>query len=142
MSTVEELRDWMNHSGFGHLAIMGTGKNIFLLDIDLAYDGSLFRVGCSERGQLTETWLQTEDEDEACAIYKDRILGIEWFCASFSENKKAEDAEELLSANGIPARRNDVPPDYHGNGQSFRLFCSGSHLLKARTLLLQARLTY
>jgi hypothetical protein len=133
--TVEQLRAWLIDNGFSDLPLMGNGKNIFLLDIDLLFEDNTFIVGYSERGKWTEIVTQTSSEAEACTSYLGLMLKNSWFLARFASEQDAEAAAVSLESNGIRSHRNDIPPDHTTDGKYRRLFCMGSDLVKAKTIL-------
>lgn len=132
--TIEELGELLVAEGYCHLIARSPGR-LSLLDFDLERSAAKFIVCDRERGEIVQIWLETEDEAEACELYRGELAKRFLFLVGTSCAEAIAGWQAALISAEIEVRRNDIPGYGPGSEPKHRLFVRGEHLGHAQSVL-------
>jgi hypothetical protein len=133
--TFNELYQYLLSHGYGEIVTRPSPERISLLDHNLERIDRCFQIVDRERADISQIWLMTQNEDEACATYLTGLEGRFLHLVAFDVEAMMQDCQAKLTLNAIPHYRNDVP-GFSGPGTTrFRIFVKGRDLKRSRALL-------
>jgi hypothetical protein len=133
--TFDELYQYLLSHGYGELVTCPSPDRISLLDHNLERTDEGFQIVDRERADISQIWLTTQNEDEACAAYLTGLEGRFLHLVAFDVEATVLDCQSKLTLNAISHYRNDVP-GFSGPGTTrFRIFVKGRDLKRSLELI-------
>jgi hypothetical protein len=137
MMTLDQLEQQLLTEGY---VISERGPRLLSVgDVRLDANHGSFVVGLTERGEMLQTYISTDDEDAACRCLHEQVAGRSWHLATFEDRARVEALGNALVAAGILVIRNDIAAFNGPNTPRYRIFVPGPALQQARRIALDAR---
>lgn len=130
MENVEQLRLYLRDNGYSPFITSDEANRVAVLDWIIERTAKGWRVGFSERGQLTKIVIDTENESDAAQTFLRTVSAEIYHLKSFKDADKVSALEAALQDANVPYRRNDVPYD-----KQLRVFVSGPDLRRAQDVV-------
>ncbi len=134
----DQLLERLEAEGYGHLLAEKGTKNVSIYDLRLEHSGHReqpWRVCDTERGHVLKTYLSTDDEAEACALWYAKVSNMYLLLRTWPSVTQAERAAAELTKAGIRTSRNDLPDDPYFKGMRYRNFVAGRDLHRGAEIL-------
>lgn len=133
--TLDELYSALCEAELGDIVTRHPNR-LSIQDYCIERDGSVLRVGQTERNWFCSVDLQTQDEAEACRFFLTGALEYAWHLTRSPDEALIEKQQGVLMEAGIAVERNDLPAYVAPGGVPyFRIFVAGKNFKKARQLL-------
>ena len=133
--TLDELYAALYEAEIGDNVTRQPNK-LSIQDYCIEREGSVFRVGQTERNWFCHIDLQTQDEADACRFFLAGALDYAWYLTRSPDAALIERQEVKLTEAGIAVERNDLPAYVAPGGvPHYRIFVAGKDFKKARRLL-------
>jgi hypothetical protein len=133
--TLDELYSALCEAELGDKVTRQPNK-LSMQDYCIERDGSVLRVGQTERNWFCSIDLETQDEAEACHFFLAGALDYVWHLTRSPDVALIERQQAILTEAGIAVERNDLPAYVAPGGIShYRIFVAGKNIRRARQLL-------
>jgi hypothetical protein len=130
MENIEQLRQYLRGNGYSPFLTNEEANRVAVLDWVIERSATGWRVGFFERGQLTQTVIDTADEGDAVQSFLRTVSAEIYHLKTFKDDDKVSALEAALQAAKVPYQRNDVPYE-----KVLRVFVSGPDLRRAQDVV-------
>jgi hypothetical protein len=130
MENIEQLRHYLRDNGYSPFLTSNEVDRIAVLDWLIERTVTGWRVGFFERGQLTETVIDTDNERDAVQCFLRTVSAEIYHLKTFKDLDGVSTLEAALQVAEVPYQRSDVP---HEN--LLRVFVSGPNLRQAQDVV-------
>jgi hypothetical protein len=130
MENIEQLRQYLRGSGYSPFLTNDEANRVAVLDWVIERSATGWLVGFFERGQLTQTVIDTADEGDAVQSFLRTVSAEIYHLKTFKDDDKVSALEAALQAAKVPYQRNDVPYE-----KLLRVFVSGPNLRRAQDVV-------
>lgn len=127
MENIEHLRQHLRANGYLPFLTCDESNRLAVEDWVIERISMGWRVGYFERGQLTKTVIDTNNERDAVQNFLQTVSTEIYHLKTFKNADSARALEVALETAGVPYQRNDVPYE-----NLLRVFVSGPFLRRAQ----------
>jgi hypothetical protein len=130
MENIQQLRQCLRGNGYSPFITSDEANRVAVLDWIIERTAKGWRVGFFERGQLTKTVIDTDNERDAVQSFFRTISAEIYHLKTFKDADEVRALEGALQAAKVPYQRNDVPYE-----KLLRVFVPGPDLRRAQDVV-------
>lgn len=129
VQTVAQLAEFLKDHGYAQFVRSDAASWVEVLDWRIERTNAGWRVGYFERGQPTETLVDSDNEGAAVQNFLKTVSSEIYHLQTFNDAGGISRLETALRAADLPYQRNDVPFE-----NLLRIFVAGRHLRRAQQI--------